>query len=47
MPAQDQACDDLLGASHTKLPRGLRANVAVTLYLRNDIWQLWMHTDEQ
>jgi hypothetical protein len=46
MPAQDNACNDLLGTTHTKLPRGLRANVAVTLYLRNDIWQQWMHTDE-
>jgi len=47
MPAQAQACDNLLGATHTKLPRGLRANVAVTLYLRNDIWQHWMRTDTQ
>jgi uncharacterized protein (TIGR03663 family) len=47
MPAQTQACDNLLGATHTKLPRGLRANVAVTLYLRNDIWQHWMRTDTQ
>lgn len=47
MPAQEQACDNLLAATHTKLPRGLRANVAVTLYLRNDIWQHWMRTDTQ
>ena len=47
MPAQTQACDSLLGVTHTKLPRGLRANVAVTLYLRNDIWQHWMRTDTQ
>jgi hypothetical protein len=47
MPAQAQACDHLFAATHTKLPRGLRANVAVTLYLRNDIWQHWMRTDTQ
>ncbi len=47
MPAQAQACDDLLDATHTKLPRGLRANVSVTLYLRNDIWQHWMRTTEE
>jgi hypothetical protein len=47
MPAQAQACDNLLGATHIKLPRGLRANVEVTLYLRNDIWQHWMRTDTQ
>jgi uncharacterized protein (TIGR03663 family) len=47
MPAQAQACDTLLATTHTKLPRGLRANVAVTLYLRNDIWQHWMRTDTQ
>lgn len=47
MPAQVQACDDLLSNTHTALPRGLRANVSVTLYLRNDIWQHWMHTTEE
>ena len=47
MPAQTQACDKLLGTTHTQLPRGLRANVAVTLYLRNDIWQHWMRNDSQ
>jgi uncharacterized protein (TIGR03663 family) len=47
MPAHVQDCDDLLSATHTKLPRGLRANVSVTLYLLNDIWQHWMHTTEK
>jgi len=47
MPAQAQACDDVLGATHVTLPRGLRANVSVTLYLRNDIWQRWMQTAEK
>jgi uncharacterized protein (TIGR03663 family) len=47
MPAQVQACDDLLDATHVKLPRGLRANVPVTLYLHDDIWQHWMRHPEQ
>jgi uncharacterized protein (TIGR03663 family) len=47
MPAHVQACGDLLESTHTELPRGLRANVPVTLYLRNDIWQHWMHTAEK
>jgi len=47
MPAQDPACEALLSSSHVKLPRGLRANVSVTLYLRNDLWLRWTHTSEQ
>lgn len=47
MPAQVQTCDNLLDTTHIALPRSLRTNVPVTLYLRNDIWQHWMHTDDQ
>ena len=47
MPAQTQACEDLLSTTHITLPRGLRTNVSVTLYLRNDIWQLWIPSDER
>lgn len=47
MPAQVQACDDLLGATHATLPRGLRANVPIVLYLRNDIWQGWINAPEK
>lgn len=47
MPAHALACDDLLSSTHTGLPRSLRANVPVTLYLRNDIWQSWMQTNEE
>lgn len=47
MPLQVHPCDTLLKATHTKLPRGLRTNVSVTLYLRNDIWQRWIHTTEE
>lgn len=34
-----------LSATHTPLPRGLRANVSVILYLRNDLWEAWQNTD--
>ena len=33
--------DQLLRESHVRLPRGLRHNVAVILYLRTDIWDKW------
>jgi uncharacterized protein (TIGR03663 family) len=46
MPAQDPACEALLSSTHVKLPRGLRTNVSVTLYLRNDLWERWLHTSE-
>jgi uncharacterized protein (TIGR03663 family) len=45
MPAHTHSCDDLLGTTHLKLPRSLRTNVTITLYLRNDIWQDWIHSD--
>ncbi|MCX6875957.1 MAG: TIGR03663 family protein [Verrucomicrobia bacterium] len=35
-----------LATTHTPLPRGLRANVCVTLFIRNDIWQAWMKPDQ-
>ncbi len=28
--------------THTGFPRSLRTNVAVTLYLRNDLWKQWI-----
>lgn len=43
MPEQLQACEQLLSSSHTQLPRGLRNNVPVYLFLRNDLWQHWIH----
>lgn len=46
MPAQVAACDAILNASHVKLPRSLRSNVSINLYLRRDLWQIWMDTPE-
>ena len=41
MDAETQACADLLNPTHTQLPRSLRENVSITLFLRNDLWQNW------
>lgn len=41
MPEQTAACNEMLGNTHTQLPRTLRSNVAVSLYLKNDIWEAW------
>ena len=41
MPAEAAACSSLLGESHTKLPRTLRSNVSITLFLKNEIWNAW------
>ena len=38
---QAEHTDQLLQDSHVRLPRGLRHNVAITLYLRSDIWDNW------
>ena len=34
-----------LAATHTPRPRGLRDNVALTMFIRNDIWTAWMQPD--
>ena len=47
MPEHRRACDELLNSSHVALPRALRTNVTITLYLRHDIWEAWIHTDEK
>lgn len=41
MPEQTAACNKLLADTHTPLPRTLRSNVAITVHLRNDIWNAW------
>ncbi|NQX01478.1 hypothetical protein HQ447_12530 [bacterium] len=41
MPETEDAVTRQLQHSHTALPRGLRAGVAVTLFVRNDIWKSW------
>ncbi|MEX1113748.1 MAG: flippase activity-associated protein Agl23 [Akkermansiaceae bacterium] len=45
MPDTTAAVMGRLGATHVPLPRGLRAGVPIHLFVRNDVWQLWMETD--
>jgi hypothetical protein len=47
MPTQSAECSALLTDSHVALPRGLRNNVSVILYLRKDLWNQWMQTPDQ
>jgi len=41
MPEMEDAVASRLHATHTPLPRGLRAGVAMTLFVRNDLWKRW------
>lgn len=43
MPDAAEAVSGLLAETHAALPRGLRPDVPVILYLRNDIWERWMN----
>lgn len=42
MPSSINKCDSLLLNTHIKLPRSLRSNVPIILYLRNDYWEHWI-----
>ena len=42
MPEHTENADRLLLKSHQRLPRGLRENIAIIMYLRNDILEKWM-----
>jgi uncharacterized protein (TIGR03663 family) len=44
MPETSGQCNALLDASHTQLPRTLRSNVPITLYLKNELWTAWTET---
>ncbi len=35
-----------LGKTHVSLPRGLRAGVPMQMFVRNDVWKLWMDSDQ-
>jgi uncharacterized protein (TIGR03663 family) len=45
MPDTAEVVSNLLTDTHVALPRGLRPDVPVILYLRKDIWELWMNDD--
>lgn len=42
MPEHTDAVAKQLEATHQALPRGLRAGVPVMLFVKREIWQLWM-----
>jgi hypothetical protein len=42
MPETAEAVANQIAQTHTPLPRGLRAEVPVTLFVRNDIWNQWL-----
>lgn len=41
MPENTPACREVLEQTHTQLPRSLRHNVPLNLFLKNDIWKAW------
>ena len=47
MPEQEAACSQLLRETHVMLPRSLRANVSLFVYLREDLWQQWLRQPEE
>ncbi|MEO8615258.1 MAG: flippase activity-associated protein Agl23 [Luteolibacter sp.] len=44
MPDTAGAVTTLLADTHMSLPRGLRAGVPMQMFVRNDVWKLWMET---
>ncbi|MDP3852000.1 MAG: TIGR03663 family protein [Luteolibacter sp.] len=47
MPESVEEVMAALGGSHMPLPRGLRAGVPVYVFVRSDLWELWMKTEER
>jgi uncharacterized protein (TIGR03663 family) len=47
MPDTAEEVSSLLAETHEALPRGLRPDVPVVLYLRKDLWELWMNDDDE
>ena len=47
MPDSSDLMMELLGESHACLPRGLRHEVPLLVFVRNDIWKTWMQSDTQ
>ena len=46
MPERAEAVMHALAESHMPLPRGLRADVPLHVFVRNDIWELWMNAED-
>lgn len=45
MPEVTEELMVALEASHTSVPRGLRSGVPLQVFVRNDVWKLWMEGD--
>ena len=46
-PESAATASTALAASHVAVPRGLRAEVPLLVFIRNDIWQAWMNTESR
>lgn len=46
MPALFDEADKLFSLSHTPVPRGLRNNHPMMVFVRNDVWDNWMRNSE-
>jgi uncharacterized protein (TIGR03663 family) len=45
MPDAAPAVIEMLAASHVALPRGLRAEVPLMVFVRNEWWEIWMNAE--
>jgi len=45
MPQQTAEVAKLLKTTHQPLPRGLRAGVPMMLFVKRELWQIWMQHD--
>ncbi|MEM1223077.1 MAG: flippase activity-associated protein Agl23 [Verrucomicrobiota bacterium] len=45
-PEYQTEAREVLEASHTGIPRSLRHNVAIQVYIANEIWELWINSEE-
>ncbi len=47
MPTQFENANSVLSSTHIALPRGLRQDAPMMLYLRKDLWDKWMEEENQ
>lgn len=47
MPGATGGLMDLLEDTHVSVPRSLRAGVPLQVFVRNDVWDLWMKGDDE
>lgn len=46
MPETMNAVADRLTETHVAIPRGLRAGIPIEMFIRKDVWKLWMKNDD-